>query len=524
MLLKFLRKKKNMKRIIWALAILIIPAFVIWGAGTSDKKREKGPNYAGEIFNKKVSFEEYANMWRVARDYLVRSFGANVSSEVIDQMAWNRLILLEVSKRENIDVKDSEVVERIASFPIFQRDGIFDKKLYKSMLGDSVRGFEEKLRDDIRISKLREKVTANISITNEETKEIYKKRFEKIKASYISIPFSDSQKDVRYQEPEITKYYEKNKGNFRQSERINVKYIDILFSSFDKEVYIKEEVINRYFEEHISDFKKPDSDEMPTLDETIKKGISEKLAMEKKKSLAEELAYTVLDKALDKKNLDEAASPFALETKETGFFDMQQEIPGIGWSYEFTKKGFELEPEEIPNVLIKADNGFYIIQLKEKKESYLPLFAEVRDSVIESYIKSESIKLSEKKAKKVYLAIKNELSPTEGFENIVREIGLEPKQTDFITRDGYIATLGPAREFVEACVSLKTSQIAGPVKMLESWVIARLDEYEDIDEVKFIEEKKGFREELLSRKKEAAFDKWFEGLKKEANFVSHTSE
>ena len=263
---------------------------------------------------------------------------------------------------------------------------------------------------------------------------------------------------------------------------------------------------------------------MPTLDETIKKGISEKLAMEKKKSLAEELAYTVLDKALDKKNLDEAASPFALETKETGFFDMQQEIPGIGWSYEFTKKGFELEPEEIPNVLIKADNGFYIIQLKEKKESYLPLFAEVRDSVIESYIKSESIKLSEKKAKKVYLAIKNELSPTEGFENIVREIGLEPKQTDFITRDGYIATLGPAREFVEACVSLKTSQIAGPVKMLESWVIARLDEYEDIDEVKFIEEKKGFREELLSRKKEAAFDKWFEGLKKEANFVSHTSE
>ena len=55
MLLKFLRKRKNMKRIIWVLAILIIPAFVIWGAGTSDKKKRKGPDYAGKIFDRKVT-------------------------------------------------------------------------------------------------------------------------------------------------------------------------------------------------------------------------------------------------------------------------------------------------------------------------------------------------------------------------------------------------------------------------------------------------------------------------------------
>ena len=52
MLLKFLRKKKNMKLIIWGLAILIIPAFVLWGAGAS-RNKGKGPNYAGKIFNRK---------------------------------------------------------------------------------------------------------------------------------------------------------------------------------------------------------------------------------------------------------------------------------------------------------------------------------------------------------------------------------------------------------------------------------------------------------------------------------------
>ena len=174
MLLKFFRKKKNMKRIIWGLAILIIPAFVIWGAGSSNKKGEKGPNYAGKVFGKKIPFDEYVNMWRVTRDNAIRSFGANIPVEFIDQLTWNRIILLKEAERENIAVKNDEVVERIMSFPIFQRNGSFDKKLYKSALKQNARGFEEKIRDDIRITKLREKATSGITITDIEVEDEYK--------------------------------------------------------------------------------------------------------------------------------------------------------------------------------------------------------------------------------------------------------------------------------------------------------------------------------------------------------------
>jgi hypothetical protein len=34
-MLKIFRKKKIMKRILWGLAILIIPAFVLWGVDTA---------------------------------------------------------------------------------------------------------------------------------------------------------------------------------------------------------------------------------------------------------------------------------------------------------------------------------------------------------------------------------------------------------------------------------------------------------------------------------------------------------
>ncbi len=522
MLLKFLRKKKNMKRIIWGLAILIIPAFVIWGAGSSGRKKGKGPDYAGKIYNKKISFDEYLNMWQVTRDYATRTFGHNIPPEFIDQLTWNRIILLEEAKIQKISVKDSEVVDKIISFPIFQRDEAFDKKLYKSMLGTSAKAFEEKIRDDLRITKLREKITSPVSISNEEIKEEYKKKHEKIKASYIAMPFSEFEKNVYFEEKDLLDHYEANKERFRKPEQINVSYIEALLSSFDNQVYIEEEAVKRYFEDNVSEYKKPDSEEIPELDEEIKKDITGKLSLEKKKSLAEELSYKVLDAAIDKENLENASQSFGLEIKETGFFNTQQEIPGVGWSYEFTKKGFELNEGEISNVLIKTGTGFYIIQLKEKKSSYIPDFEETRETVVESFKKDQSIKLSEKKAEKIYRAIsvikKNEL------ETIAGEIKKEIKTTDAITRDSYIPTLGPAREFVDKCTSLSIGEIAPPIKMFEQWTIVRLDEYQGIDEGKFIEEEAEFKENLFSQKKETEFNKWFEELKIRADFVNYIAE
>jgi len=278
------------------------------------------------IFNRKVPFEEYVKMSHVTTGYATTAFGSNIQPELIDQLTWNRILLLEAAKRAHIVVKNDEVVQNIVSLPVFQRNGVFDKKLYKSTLGGTVKGFEERLRDDIRISKLREKITADVSVTGEEVKEAYKKKFEKIKASYISIPFADSDAD------------------------------------------------------------------------------------------------------------------------------------------------------------------------------------------------------SEKEAKKLYLRISNEIKGGGVFEDVAKKIGKEVTKTDFIARGGYIPTLGPAEEFVEACSSLKTGEIAGPLKTPGSWVILKLDEYQAIDEARFSEEMEGFKEGLLSGKKQDYFDKWFEELKKEARFVSYTSE
>ena len=231
-----------------------------------------------------------------------------------------------------------------------------------------------------------------------------------------------------------------------------------------------------------------------------------------------------MDRLLNKDDMDEAASSFALETKETGFFNMQQEIPGIGWSYEFAKKAFELKKDEISNVLIKTGKAFYIIQVKEKKDPYIPEFKDTRGSVIDAFVKNKSIELAGKEAKKTYLRITNKMKKGKRFKNALDEMKLQPLKTDFVNRDGYIPTLGPAKDFVEASLSVKDGGISSPIKMLDNWVILKLDEYQGMDETKFLEEKEDFGKETVSQKRQAKFDKWFLELKIRANFVSYTLE
>jgi len=454
----------------WGLAILIIPAFVIWGAGTSAKNKGDKPNYAGKLFGKKVSYDDYYDMWNVARDYAIKSFGNNVPVEVIDQMAWSRIILIEQAKRERLEVTDKEVVEKLTSFPAFQRNNAFDKRLYKSMLQDKARSFEEKLRDDLLISKLKDKVTSGIKVDSREVKNEYKKMYEKIKSSYGLIPFADSEKDAQYTENSLEDFYMQNKEAFKKSEQINVKYIAIPLSN-------------------------PGS---------------------------EELAYKVLDQVSAKKSLEEPAKANSLEVKETGFFSANEEIPDIGWSYDFIKTSFELQENEIYNILIKTDKAFYIIQQKKKKGPYIPDYAEIKDNVKKAFIKEESVKLSQKKAEEIYLNITN--SSGEGFENTVKKYGLQVKDTDFIARDGYIPEIGPAAEFMDTAGSIKIGAISKPSKTLQGWVILKPLEINPIDEVKFIEEKEKFEENLLANKKEKEFNKYFQDILKKAGFISYTGK
>ena len=187
LMLKRLRQKKIAKRFLWLLAILIIPSFILWGfSGIFQKKI--GPNYAGKIFGKKVSFSEYGSALLACRIRAQILFG-NEFFKVqeylnLEDQAWEWLILKEELKRRKIRIDDREVVAEISNHPLFQKNGKFNKDFYLRILNYfriTPRDFEEQMRCQAGFRRLFGEITKDINVNEEEIiqkyKEVHKEDF-----------------------------------------------------------------------------------------------------------------------------------------------------------------------------------------------------------------------------------------------------------------------------------------------------------------------------------------------------------
>ena len=318
-MLKKLRNKKTAKKVWIVLAVLIVPAFVLWGSGSLTRSSKEESGYAGMIFGRKIPLLEYKDAVEATRNQAMMQFGEKFSemrkSLNLEYQAWERLILLYEAKKRKANVSDREVIEAIEGYPFFQRKGQFDERIYSEMLRyvfhTQPRLFEEQTRQNLMLSKLYKQVTEKINISEEEVKKEYRKANEEISLYYIAGLPTDFAKSITLSEEEIKDYFAKNTLEFKQPLSFNLDYI-----SSESENKIKGAALrlNRK-----SDFEK-------------------------------------------------IAKDAGLTAKETGLFAQTEPIPGIGWSPEILNliSKFDIGQSSPP---LQIDKNFYILRLKGKKEA-----------------------------------------------------------------------------------------------------------------------------------------------------------
>ena len=227
MMLKVFRNKNVAKIVLWALLILILPAFVLWGTGNLGRGADKkGPAYVGTIENKKVSFDDFAKSVSSIRCQIVLNYFNNSKAldsllknkAFVGKLAWDRLIMLKKAGMARIRVPDSDVIKFITSHPLFLRNGRFDDRVYEYFLKNSLslypRNFEELIRETLMIQKLTDSLTKDIKVTDEEVLKDYEMDNSKFKISYILIPLGTFTDKISIPEAEIKDFYEKHKQEF----------------------------------------------------------------------------------------------------------------------------------------------------------------------------------------------------------------------------------------------------------------------------------------------------------------------
>lgn len=222
-MLKILRHKSVSKIIFWALVILIMPAFVMWGTGSLG--RGSGPKFVGTIDNRKISFEDFYNSLTGVRAQIILNYFDNPKTleaflknrKLLGKVAWDRLILLREVKKRKIKVADSEVIDYIKNTnPIFRRDGQFDEMVYEYVLRNNMnldpRTFEEIVRQNLAIQRMNEAISKDLTITEREVLEKFKKDTERFKIAYIYFAASDFSGKAPVDESKIREYYERHKS------------------------------------------------------------------------------------------------------------------------------------------------------------------------------------------------------------------------------------------------------------------------------------------------------------------------
>ncbi|MEW6170026.1 MAG: SurA N-terminal domain-containing protein [Candidatus Omnitrophota bacterium] len=484
-MLKQLRNKKTAKRIFFFLALIIVPAFVLWGSGSLIRDKSKS-NFAGEIFGKKVPIDVYRDCLMAVRDQAIIQFGENFNQIQgmlnLEERAWERLILLTKAKQEKIRISDKEVVEQIADFPFFQKDGKFNEQIYQQVLryglGTTAKIFEQHIRESLMISELFKKATQNIIITDEEVLSEFKRENEKIKVALIAFNNRDFEVEVSASPEETKDYFDKNKENFLLPASINIEYIGANLSP-----------------DSTAEQKQEAKDKLSSILELAKKDNDWKALSEKSN----------------------------LTFKNTGLFSIEEPIPGIGWSNEFFQAILPLKPGEVSDI-IATEAGFFLARLLEKVEPRIPEFSEVENKVSQEIKKEKAKELSLAKAENFKKIIEEKLKQDKvsEFKKIANELNLKTSETDFFKRSQYIDNIGMSFEFSQKAFSLLDKPSAlETVTTPQASYIMKLAGVMQVDMETFKKENVGYRGKLAAGKKEEAFFSLVQKLKNEAHLKSY---
>lgn len=207
-MLKILRHKNVSKIVLWGILILILPAFVIWGAGSMGKEKQSGPEFVGMIDGKKVSFDNFAGAVSSVRAQVFLNYFNNQkilgellkNQSLIGKVAWDRLIMLKEAKRLKVKAANADVIAYIRSHPLFMRNGRFDEALYAYILKNNLsmdpRTFEEIVRENIAMQKMNQSLTKDITVLDDELDAYYRAENCKFKISYALIAEGEAVKDA----------------------------------------------------------------------------------------------------------------------------------------------------------------------------------------------------------------------------------------------------------------------------------------------------------------------------------------
>jgi peptidyl-prolyl cis-trans isomerase D len=463
----------------WSLALVVL-AFIIFyipdflGRGKSGQTATQDDEVA-RVNGRGITVAEFTEAYQNQLQAYRAAYGQNINEQLLRQMGIEQQILQQLIQQEalvteatrlGISVSDNEVRQRILAMPGFQENGHFiGEDKYRQIL-DMQRPpltpsqFENSLRKQLMLEKLRAIVTDWVTVTDAEADAEYRRRNEKVKVELVHFSSETFRSQVTASDAEIAASFEANKEKYRVGERRKIRYVLIDEEALRANINISTRDIERYYNNNIEQYTTPEQVRVSHIlfktegkDEAAVRAAAEKVLAEVKKG----------------GDFAELAKKYSEDEQTKAVGGDLDYVPKGRMATEFEEAAFGLEPGAVSD-LVKTQFGFHIIKAIDKKAAATRTLEEVRAGILEQ-LKGER---AQRQATTLATGIAKTLKTPADLDKVAAARGWKMQETGFFTRDEPILGLGASAQVSAQAFELTETEVSSALPVTRGLIFAAL--------------------------------------------------
>jgi peptidyl-prolyl cis-trans isomerase D len=460
--------------------------------------------------------------------HIPEQFRSLILPQAVDAVVMRKLYLNE-SEHLGLRATDDDLRYEMQHGPISQAlypNGTFIgadryRDLVASQFNISVPQFEQELRDDITMRKLRTVLGAGVYVSDAELHDAFLKQKTRVKFEYAVLTTADLEKSVTVDDSELRAYYEKNQQQFASTlpEQRKVKYVVIDPSRLPNPAKVSGDELQSYYRQHADEFRVPAS--------VIVRHILIKLPLPgpdgkvdaKQAAAAQAKADDVLKQLRKGADFAETAKKYSDDTataKNGGL--VGQLVQGSGSAPDIEKVAFGLSKGQISNV-IPTSYGFEIIRVDDKIAAHARSLDEVR-SQIEPVVAAQK---NQALAAQLAHTVETQAA-SGGLDKAASANGLQVQESGLITRSDSLPGVGNSPQFADAVFGMKASAAPAAVTLATGYAVAQVTEIKPPSTPTFEQVKDRIASELKQQKAQAMLGQKLQELSDKAKSSHNLQE
>jgi peptidyl-prolyl cis-trans isomerase D len=407
-----------------SMVVYLIPGLASGGAASPDTYAIIYPHWYSRFLSSGDAVSE-ARVEQSAQNELQQRSPQNASNPMllqffvqeVGQQLVQQQVLVEEARRLGIRATDNDVRQYLRTGltgQVLYPEGRFIgeeayRQLVDERLHESVADFENGIKTDIAIQRLRAFLTAGVTVSDQEVRETYRKQNIKIKFDYAVISGDDLRKTINPSDGELETFFQKSAARYAQAapEERTIAYFAFTANQVPGGVpQPTQEAIQEYYNEHQSDYFVPEQAKSRHILISVPQGADAKTdaaAKAKAEMILKQLQAGGSWALLAKKYSDDPGSKDA--GGELGWAQRGKMVPAFDHAI-FTQKIGDI-------ALVRSSFGYHVVQVEARQQAHTQPLSEVQPAIAATLAREAATIVQEKYAQELTSeTIKNGLEKT----------------------------------------------------------------------------------------------------------------